>query len=172
MGYSGAVTIKDYATRLGRLLANLHSLEFLLRSFLQDQPSVRPIGLPYGTDLHSFPIGSQLPENELTSYDSLGHLISKFNGEMKARGIDGIDSSLVELRDALAHGRVSAAALTSGLRLIKFDRPVKGTVRVTFNSALTQDWFKSETWRVLDAMRIVAAQIPSVTSPDGLASQK
>jgi hypothetical protein len=94
-------------------MGNLLSLEFLLRVFLQSLPTARPIGIPYGTDLYSYPVGTEVPESELTSYDTLGKLIDKYNRQVKARGYEEIDRTLIEIRDALAHGRVSSPALTT-----------------------------------------------------------
>jgi hypothetical protein len=151
----------DYAYHLGGLVANLQSLEFLLRAFLQQLPSARPMGIPGGTDLYSFPVGATVPENELTSYDNLGQLIDKYNVEARRRGIDLIDRDLVELRDALAHGRLSAPATNDYMRLLKFSKPNSGCVTVTFNAVLDEDWFKRQKRRVADAMRAVRAVMPA-----------
>src|SRR5919109_181539 len=108
------MTLDEHAKHLGGLVGNFQSLEFVLRAFLQGLPTARPIGIPQGTDIYSFPVGAELSENELTSYDSLGDLIDKFNAEMKRRGLSGIDPKLVE-GDALAHGRVSAPSMSDNL---------------------------------------------------------
>ena len=131
------MTIDEHTKYLGKLLANLQSLEFLLRAFLNRLPGARPIGLPYGTDIYSSPVGSELPENDITSYDSLSELLTKVNEEMKRRGAPGIDKKLVDLRDALADGRVSAALPDENMRLLKFDKPQNGKVRVVFNEVMT-----------------------------------
>jgi hypothetical protein len=145
----------EYVRQLGQLLANFQSLEFILRAFLQGL-SARPVGIPYGTDIYSFPVGTELPESELTSYDSLWELIKKFNGEMNKRSLSGIDPRLVEVRDALAHGRVSAASVDDDLRLLKFSRPANGRVRVVFNERLIEPWFASQKKRVYEAIQFVA----------------
>lgn len=138
-------------------MANFHSLEFILRVFLQGLATARPIGIPYGTDIYSFPVGTKLPENELTSYDSLGQLIDRFNSEMKGRGLAEIDRTLVEVRDAIAHGRVSSPDyVDASLRLLKFDRPANGCVRVLFNEELTERWFATQKKRVVKAIQLVA----------------
>src|SRR4051812_48307320 len=124
------MTLKEHAHHLGGLVANLQSLEFLLRAFLSKLPSARPMGLPHGTDLYSFPVGATVPENDLTSFDSLGQLIDKYNEEAKRSGNALLDGSLVELRDALAHGRVSAKPPSDDLRLLKFSKPISGCVTV------------------------------------------
>ncbi len=151
------MTLDTHARRLGGLLGNFQSLEFVLRVYLNSLPGARPFGLPPGTDLYLFPVGSDLPENDFTSWDSLGQLITKFNGEMKKKGRDAIDVALVEVRDALAHGRVSTSNPEETLRLIKFDKPKNGRVRVTFNEAMSADWFARQTASVLEAISLVMA---------------
>jgi len=128
----------------------------LRSTFLQAQPGARPIGIPRGTDIYSFPVGSEVPENELTSYDSLGILIAKFNRAMIAQGKPTIEPALVDLRDAVAHGRVSAPTRDGYFRLLKFDRPVAGRVKVTFNEVMTEVWFKAQTERAWAAVEHVA----------------
>jgi hypothetical protein len=152
------MTLDEHARQLGGLVGNFQSLEFLLRVFLQGSAPLD--GIPYGTDIYSFPIGTVLPENELTNYDSLGKLIRRFNAEMTVQGRPEIDGSLVEVRDALAHGRVSSDAEDKDLRLLKFSRPKNGKVRVTFNEELTDVWFASQKKRVVEAVKHVAALIP------------
>jgi hypothetical protein len=155
------MTIDEHAKQLGQLLGNFQSLEFILRAFLQALPSARPLGIPHGTDIYVFPVGTELPENELTSFDSLGKLIEKFNAEMSVRGFSGIDPRLVEIRDALAHGRVSSASVDDDLRLLKFDRPVNGKVRVVFNEKMTATWFVTQKKRVYEAILFVAKNTKS-----------
>ena len=149
------MTLDEHAMQLGRLVANFQSLEFLLRAFLQDTPSARPVGVPHGTDIYSYPVGTDLPESELTSYDSLGQLIGKYNKEIGKRGLPPIDETLVEIRDALAHGRVSAADPENNLRLLKFSKPAGGRVSVAFNEELSSDWFSAQRKRVFEAMQAV-----------------
>jgi hypothetical protein len=154
------MTLDEHARQLGGLVGNFQSLEFVLRAFLQGLPTARPIGIPRGTDIYSFPVGTELPENEMTSYESLDQLIYRFNSEMKKRGLPEIDRTLVEVRDALAHGRVSAASMNDNLRLLKFDRPVNGRVRVTFNEQLSESWFVTQRKRVYEAIQSVAKVMP------------
>ncbi|HMK52750.1 MAG TPA: hypothetical protein VK551_09625 [Thermodesulfobacteriota bacterium] len=117
------------------------------------------MGVPHGTDIYSFPVGSELPDNDMTSYDSLTQLLAKFNREMKLRGAPEIDDGLIDLRDALAHGRVSAAVGDENLRLLKFDKPIDGKVRITFNEVMTEEWFTGQKARVLAAIKQVYQQI-------------
>jgi hypothetical protein len=103
-----------------------------------------------GTDIYSFPVGSDLPENEFTSYDLLRQLIDKHNVEAARLGLRQVDHALAEIRDALAHGRVSRRQ-----NLIKFSRPTGGRVQVTFNEIMSVSWFTAQKKRVVEAMQIV-----------------
>jgi hypothetical protein len=155
------MTPDEHAKRLGELVANLQSLELLLRVFLQALPTARPIGIPKGKDLWSFAVGEWLPESELTSYDTLGMLIKKFNAEMEARELPQVVTTLVNVRDALAHGRVSAPSPAADMRLLKFSKPSSdGRVQVLFNEQLTKEWFATQVAHVLDAIRKVARVCP------------
>ena len=146
------MTIHEHCCKLGTLLGHFHSLELLLRSYLNAH-------LENGIaekDYYSFGIGSELTENALTNYDSLGMLIDKTNKNLKSRGInEEIDKSLVEIRDALAHGRVSAEKPNETLRLIKFSKPKNGKVKVEFNAMMTENWLVSNRERVSDAIQIL-----------------
>jgi hypothetical protein len=153
------MTIDKHALSLGKLLGNFQSLEFLLRAFLHQLPTASPSGVPNGTDIYSFPVGTELAVCSLTSYDSLGQLIDKFNSAMEQRGLPGIDRTLVEIRDALAHGRVSASDENMPLRLLKFSKPINGYIRITFNELLTEAWYTAQTKRVYEAIQSVHSRV-------------
>ena len=149
------MTLDEHTKNLGSLMANLNSLEFSLRAFFQELPSSRPLGLSDGTDIYSFPVGTELLENEITSYDTLGKLIEKFNAFAKQKGFQEIDEKIIAIRDALAHGRVSSPTINDNLRLIKFSKPKNGKVKITFNEVLTKNWFSDNIKLVFDAVYIV-----------------
>jgi len=73
---------------------------------------------------------------------------------MKAKELDEIDSNLIEIRDALAHGRASAST-DSQMRLIKFSKSQNVKVKVMFNESMTEAWFKLNKKRVFDAIHSV-----------------
>jgi hypothetical protein len=146
--------LDDHARHLGGLIGNFQSLEFLLRIFLSKMPGARPCSAPYGA-IYLSPVGTELPENDITSYDTLGQLIAKFNSEADRQRCTRIDDGLVAIRDALAHGRVSASEVDEHLRLLKFNKPQNGKVRVVFNEELSEDWFTNQKRRVREAMDIV-----------------
>lgn len=148
-------TLESHALHLGGLIGNFQSLEFLLRAFLHKQPNARPLGLPYGTDIYLSPVGTALAENDFTSYDTLGQLIDKFNAVAAAGNLPNVDRTLVDIRDALAHGRVSASGEDEQLRLIKFGRPSNGQVRVEFNVEMSDAWLIEQKRKVFEAMMVV-----------------
>ncbi|WP_090439176.1 hypothetical protein [Duganella sp. CF458] len=155
------MTNDNHALNLGKLIVNLHSLELTLRLFLHSRPNARPTGLAYGVNIYAQPVGTALSESDITSYASLRKLINDVNVELTRRGIaDQVDPDLNELRDALAHGRVSANIDEDTMRLIKFTRPVNGSVEVSFNTLMSDEWFSEQRRRVYEAMQIVSRLIP------------
>ncbi len=152
--------LDEYARKLGALIANLHSFEFVLRAYLAKRPGAQPIGVAHGVDIFEQPVGTVFDESDLTSYDSLGQFLRKFNADMRQQGAAQVDEDLINLRDALAHGRVSASAQGDTLRLIKFDqRDAQGRVRLKFTALLTADWFSAQTKRVYEAIALVDSKM-------------
>ena len=153
---------EPHVVGLGGLMGNLQSLEFVIRVFLGHLPGALPHPVPHGTDVYTLPVGTKLPVSELTDDCSLGKLIEKFNVEMAARRAPLMDATLVNLRDALAHGRVSAAMQGDTLRLLKFSRPDRrGMVTITFNESMTAEWFTTQKKRVREAMLLVVKEAPA-----------
>lgn len=68
-----------------------------------------------------------------------------------------VDVELVDIRDAIAHGRVSAASIAGPIHLLKFSKPEPEDecVEVTFSVALTAAWLDSQANRAADAVRKV-----------------
>jgi hypothetical protein len=156
---------EEYATKLGKLVANLISLELVLRAYFIARPGAAGTGLPAGVDVFELPEGYELVESDLTSWASLGGLVQRFNADAVSHGEPPIDSAIVDLRDAIAHGRISASAPRgSPMRLLKFDRPRDGKVRITLNVALTADWFSDQTRRVAAAITAIGNRCPTVQS--------
>lgn len=149
--------LHQHAWRLGKLVGNLHSLEFLLRAFLHEQPSARPLGVPYGRDLFASSEGEFVPLNDFTSWDSLGDLIDKANQALAQSTVQPIDTTIVRLRDAIAHGRVSAPTANEHLRLVKFGKPNGAQVQVEFNAELSEAWFTEQT-------KLIASEIEKLAS--------
>ncbi len=165
------MTNDEYRAHLGSLWALIHSLEFVLRVFLQNLPSARPHGIEYGLDFYSYPVGTLLFDSDITSDDTLADLIDKYNRVMKKRGLSGINRSLVQLRHALAHGRVTCRlpvklpADDVEMRIINFSKREKTAEgqgrRVCFNERMTKDWFLAQEKTLNDALVAVFHADPS-----------
>jgi hypothetical protein len=125
---------------LGKLLSNFQSLEFGLRAFLTNVEIASGSSFPLSENLYDMNEGDIVPENAFTNYDSLAQLIKKYNSHPKVVSDDlKIDSTLVVVRDAIAHGRVSLETLSSPLRLLKFDEPKNNQVKVKFSIIMTRE---------------------------------
>jgi hypothetical protein len=132
----------DHLAGLGKLMGNLQSLELCLRIFLAEAA---------GENWH-LPAsqGTSVPENSLTNWDAFGTLISKYNKGLSAAELPlySVDSSVVQARDALAHGRLCAPIEAFPLTLWRFGKPDKsGIVPVEQVAELSIKWF--EKWRTL-----------------------
>ena len=130
---------------LGKLLVNFQSLEFALRAFLLKIEEMSGSPFTKFKDLHELSEGDEVPENAFTNYDNLRQLIEKYNDNPKIREADlCIDKKLVDIRDAIAHGRVSALTPSPPFRLLKFNRPKNNQTKVKFSILLTQEWYNQQ----------------------------
>lgn len=73
------VDLHEHARLLGRLVANLQSLEFVLRAHLYAQSSAPHVPFAAGQSLDSLNVDEVVGENALTDYSSLGQLIDRYN---------------------------------------------------------------------------------------------
>jgi hypothetical protein len=153
---------QDYVTCLGKLVMSLQTLEVAIRVFLGGQPGARPWGWKYGTSVYSCGAGTELDESDFTSYDSLPRLIGRYNEVARPQGLPELGKEVVEVRDALAHGRLLGHGPGAVLRLIKFSRPQKnGRVRVEFNEEPTLAWFVARHAEVKRAYDAVLKSLPA-----------
>ena len=145
-----------HSRALGKLIANLLSLEFIIRAFLFESDRLRTGEVPQGGSLAGLQVGASVPEDPMTSYKSLGPLVEMYNAHVVA--VDSalrVDAGLKDLRDALAHGRVFGVSPLGPLHLVKFGRPSCGRVRVTHAFVMTGEWFRGQIKRVGDEVRKV-----------------
>jgi hypothetical protein len=92
-------------------------------------------------------------ENGLTSYVSLSALVNRFNNSLKPdEQRFKVDSQVVIIRDAMAHGRLITSEEKLPYQLWKFGQPKNGRVPVEFYKELTVEWL-TETKRLIDAQR-------------------
>jgi hypothetical protein len=136
---------QEYAALIGRVVANLQALEFLLGVFLYNKADPPHNPLPTGKSLCSLSVGDVVGENALTDFSPLGKLIDRYNRSIGASCPNLlVDRSIVELRDALAHGRLLKEAANEDLILVKFGNPSSGSTRVAYSHKLTRDWLKAQ----------------------------
>lgn len=146
---------KAHAQSLGSLWTNLHSLETALRIFLCTIEGVPDLqGRLYG--IHSVPVGTRVADDAFTRHTQLEHLIAAFNAMMVKIGRECIDTEIVVLRHALAHGRVTAVSEADDIRLINFKKVSGGHVVVEYTAVMTPEWFEAERARVRAATGLVA----------------
>jgi hypothetical protein len=146
--------ISQYATLIGKIVANLQALEFTLRAYLYNQAHPPPV--PHHKNLFSVKLGENVPANEMTDYSTLGQLIDRYN-RINPDPKQKVDRSLVDIRDAFAHGRVFAPFPEPTFTLLKFG-PVKNEeTTVTYLQELTEDWLDQQVKRIASEVR----KIPS-----------
>ena len=100
---------EDHCIGAGRLWGKLQSLEVTLRIFLtQANPS----------------------KNYITSRDTFGTLVEKYNNRLSKdeRSLYSAETSVVDIRNALAHGLVSGRTMGFPLTLLHKDLEVEMTV--------------------------------------------
>lgn len=142
----------EQATYIGKILGNLQGLELMLRLFLYEKTG------PQDTTLHleNLEKDDWVQENPITNYNSLRVLVKKVNEQLENLGVsDRLDDSLVDLRDTIAHGRVTSLHPQGPCRLLKFSRPMNGQVQVTTAITLSSRWLKEQLKRTASEMRKV-----------------
>jgi hypothetical protein len=137
--------LKEHALLLGKILGNLQTLEFSLRVSLhrkEPKPS---------RDLLALKVGDVVDANYLTDYSSLIDLIEDYNNKIANNNpIFSINCGIVDLRDALAHGRILAPE-SGFLQIVKFSKKDKNSkVEVVFAEQITPGWLKSQIKKVHD----------------------
>lgn len=143
----------QHPLNLGKLLVDFQSLEFALRAFLLKIEDISGSPFAQFKNLHELSEGDEVPENAFTNFDNLGQLIEKYNNNLKivAMGL-GIDKNMVDIRDAIAHGRVSGLTPSPPFKLLKFSKPKNKRTKVTFSILLTQEWYNQQLARVQNAV--------------------
>lgn len=127
----------SYLHGVGRIIGNLHSLELLLRVFLCEA-NREIIMFPTSSGIH-------VPETHLTNYMSLRKLIQKYNLNLTlAERKFFVDTDVVTVRDALAHGRLTSLSPSLPLTLHKFGLPVDGRVLVEIAETISTEWLESK----------------------------
>jgi hypothetical protein len=128
--------VSTYTQLLGAIAINLQALESVLRYFSMGDKA-REVELPK--------IGAtEAPENALTKSSPLSTLVDQYNRSLKDEEQDfKVDRAVIQIRDAIAHGRLLATEQQPPFRLWKFGRPKNGRVPVEFCQELTEVWLSS-----------------------------
>jgi len=140
--------LSEHTLMMGRLLVSFQCLEYALRSFLYERCDPPHEPLASGMDLNTMSFGDVVPENAITRWDSLTQLIKRYNRAVRDMQWT-VDPGLVDLRDALAHGRMAASVVEGHFALVKFTRPYGGRVEVGFREKLSREWLENQVKRVL-----------------------
>ena len=148
---------------LGSLIQQLLALEFGLRLCLAKNETcgASPVVFP----VHAIP-GDAVPLSAITDYSTLGALIDRYNSWAKDQGKREISTRFVELRDAIAHGRL--CKFDDGKTphdkvpwtLVKFSKPARNgqTVNVTFRQEITREWVSEQLSETRLASGMLAAE--------------
>lgn len=146
--------MEQYVEHLGRLSANLHSLELWLRAFLfTAEGHAKP-----GVDLRTVKVGDTFLENAMTDYASLGELIKRYN-KLADSKIAVSKDDIVSLRDSLAHGRVHSNTWQPPFKLVTFAKPKDGKVTVTSVENLDAAWLEAKRKMIEDAIKKVGTAV-------------
>jgi hypothetical protein len=149
----------EHSSYLGKLVHNFQCLEAWLRFVLLKLETSQHAQAQI--DFENLPVGTALSVNEVTDYASLAALIARFNARMASKGAKTLNLALVEIRDAIAHGRVIGTASGFPLRLVKFSKPnpKSGQVSLIVNEVMDQQWFELQILRTNRAIERVRTEV-------------
>jgi hypothetical protein len=148
-----------HALSLGKLLGNLQSIEMGARLAIA-KLDARAAQIAQ-SQLSTVKVGDDVEVNAFSNSDDLRQTLEKFN--KRAPHSCHIDvGPVVDLRDALAHGRTFGSGAIGGrLRLLKFSRKAQDNrVSVEVAVDMTPEWFDSKITmleRVFEKVRIALA---------------
>lgn len=134
--------LEQYACRLGRIYGNLMSLETSIRAFLGEECARnRPDkSSPKVFDFERLRVGDVVPADPMTDFSALDQLVRRYNAVALKKCPDwALDRSLIDMRDALAHGRHFTEDTDVPLLLLKFSKVTNGTVKVECAERLTEE---------------------------------
>lgn len=145
---------ENHTLRFGKLLGNLQTLETMLRMYLLIADKKRTRNTTPGIRYWEMNIGDMVSVDAFTNYDQLTILIDKFNEDTHSRSLGvTVDMGVVRIRDLLAHGRKAADSPDARqMKIIKFDKPIGGQVRVADCALMNEAWFEVNTKFVYDQL--------------------
>lgn len=132
--------LNNLSLGVGRMKINLISLEYLLRDYHAKKKEEPPFSIL------SINKNDLIKADSYSNYDTLRDLIRIYNADKK--NADKIEGKLIiEIRDALAHGRLLAFSMGKPiqLQLFKFGEPNKDNlVKLIFKEELTVEWLRTK----------------------------
>jgi hypothetical protein len=132
---------RAYTYRLGALHAILNSLELSLRIALYFMDTPREQRLPPDFRIAGLKVGDRLPKSSLTKHAFLSEFVDEYNKRQTAAGLATVDIDIVDLRNELAHGLISATSPGDPtFTLIRLGKAQDGMVPVIARSEMTFDW--------------------------------
>jgi len=157
------MTAEEYALNLGKLWGRFQSLDILIRLFLHSLPNAASMNLPPGIGLFSLKVGDQVNESALSNRDYFSTLVKAYNKEVALTKIgQPISEDLIDLRNALAHGLVTADTPDGNFRIVHFEKVADGTFRIIRNDQMDQAWFEIQSRSIEIAFRAVQAAFQRV----------
>jgi hypothetical protein len=143
-----------HSRNLGLLWTAVHSLETALRLFTLEQDGSSNAHLTLIVCSRAG-IGDEFELNAYTKKLQLDKLIIGYNSSAAAHGFDSIDLGIVELRHALAHGRVTSIGDDAPIRILNFRPQPNGKLVVCFAAVLTDEWVADQCKRIDRATHLV-----------------
>ena len=126
--------VQNYIYHLGLFWQNFNNLELHLRIYLNKKNGNDGFHVKNCLNMQ---IGEESDDNAITDYKSFRELCESFNAYQIEE--DKIDfKNFIELRDALAHGRISGD-IHGNMSVIKYSKPKNGKVTVEYKSILSTD---------------------------------
>jgi hypothetical protein len=153
--------LDKHSLAFGNLMGNILSLEFLLRVFLLKTTDNSDDSFPEWDRFNELKEGDLITLNAFTKDRYFSEVVSRYNSDsrIKKRGLH-INDSLVDLRNALAHGLISGLNPSPPLRLLHIDFNKKQGVKfIKFSALMTTDWFNKQIVQVRLAMENVEKAI-------------
>ncbi|RRV17062.1 hypothetical protein [Pseudomonas saudiphocaensis] len=133
--------LEKHALNLGKLVGNLLTIEMAARMFIAEHEAKS--GVNFATQLPTLKAGDLVENDAFSNPDDLRQTLRKYNKRAPSEYKIAIDE-IVNLRDALAHGRSFGFGNSTHLRLLKFSRKKIGEkIKVEQAKDMDDAWFSA-----------------------------
>jgi len=153
IGIMAILTVDDHNKGVGAIVMNLQALETTLRFFFFRKNGEK-------SAFRDAKKGEFVPGSSLVSHKQLRKWIRQYNSCLTKEEFAeySITEDIVEVRDALAHGRLLAREPPKlPYTLWNFKEQSNGKVEVRFHEVLTADWLKKTIGEIDNAKETVVA---------------